>query len=84
MGFRKKPSMYDEYFDCYVCPNDQVLACHTTNRSDTGNTRHRIVCQRMSISEAGARKRGSCEGSDPAYQGRTWKECEGYPAYDWG
>lgn len=31
--FKKAEYVYDEYFDCYVCPNDQVLAYHTTNRS---------------------------------------------------
>lgn len=31
--FKKTEYVYDEYFDCYVCPNDQVLAYHTTNRS---------------------------------------------------
>ena len=30
---KKAEYVYDEYFDCYVCPNDQVLAYHTTNRS---------------------------------------------------
>ena len=30
--FKKTEYVYDEYFDCYVCPNDQVLAYHTTNR----------------------------------------------------
>ena len=24
--FKKAEYVYDEYFDCYVCPNDQVLA----------------------------------------------------------
>lgn len=24
--------MYDEYYDCYVCPNNQVLKYSTTNR----------------------------------------------------
>ena len=31
--FKKYEYVYDEYFDCYVCPNNQVLAYHTTNRS---------------------------------------------------
>lgn len=37
--FKKYEYVYDEYFDCYVCPNNPVLAYHTTNRSDTGNIR---------------------------------------------
>ena len=32
-GFFKKPEyVYDEYYDCYLCPNDQVLKYSTTNR----------------------------------------------------
>ena len=31
--FKKYEYVYDEYFDCYVCPNDQVLTYQTTNRS---------------------------------------------------
>lgn len=30
--FRKHEYVYDEYYDCYICPNDQVLSYRTTNR----------------------------------------------------
>ena len=30
--FRKHEYAYDEYYDCYICPNDQVLTYRTTNR----------------------------------------------------
>jgi len=30
--FRKCEYVYDEYFDCYICPNDQVLKYSTTNK----------------------------------------------------
>ena len=30
--FKKYEYVYDEYFDCYLCPNDQVLKYSTTNR----------------------------------------------------
>ena len=30
--FRKSEFAYDEYNDCYICPNDQVLEYSTTNR----------------------------------------------------
>ena len=30
--FKKSEYAYDEYNDCYVCPNDQVLEYSTTNR----------------------------------------------------
>lgn len=30
--FKKYEYVYDEYFDCYICPNDQVLSYSTTNR----------------------------------------------------
>src|SRR5690606_23459110 len=30
--FRKHEYVYDEYFDCYICPNNQILSYSTTNR----------------------------------------------------
>jgi transposase len=30
--FKKYEYAYDEYYDCYVCPNNQVLSYSTTNR----------------------------------------------------
>lgn len=30
--FPKHEYVYDEYHDCYICPNNQVLSYHTTNR----------------------------------------------------
>ena len=30
--FPKYEYVYDEHFDCYLCPNDQVLKYYTTNR----------------------------------------------------
>lgn len=30
--FKKYDYVYDEYFDCYICPNNQVLKYTTTNR----------------------------------------------------
>ncbi len=30
--FKKSDYVYDEYNDCYLCPNDQVLKYSTTNR----------------------------------------------------
>jgi transposase len=31
-NFRKHEYVYDEYFDCYICPNNQILNYSTTNR----------------------------------------------------
>ncbi len=31
--FRKCEYVYDEYFDCYICPNNQILKYTTTNRN---------------------------------------------------
>jgi transposase len=31
--FKKREYVYDEYYDCYICPNNQVLKYSTTNRS---------------------------------------------------
>ena len=30
--FRKSEYVYDEHYDCYICPNDQILSYRTTNR----------------------------------------------------
>lgn len=30
--FKKYEYVYDEYFDCYLCPNEQILKYSTTNR----------------------------------------------------
>ena len=30
--FQKRNYVYDEYYDCYICPNDQILRYVTTNR----------------------------------------------------
>ena len=30
--FRKSEYVYDEYFDCYICPQNQILKYTTTNR----------------------------------------------------
>ena len=30
--FKKYEYVYDEYYDCYLCPNDQVLKYSTTNK----------------------------------------------------
>jgi len=31
--FKKRDYVYDEYYDCYLCPNNQVLKYSTTNRA---------------------------------------------------
>ena len=30
--FKKHAYVYDEYYDCYICPNNQILKYSTTNR----------------------------------------------------
>lgn len=30
--FRKHEYVYDEYYDCYICPNNKILKYSTTNR----------------------------------------------------
>ncbi len=30
--FKKHEYVYDEYYDCYICPNDQILSYETTNK----------------------------------------------------
>lgn len=34
--FRKHEFVYDEYYDCYICPESHVLTYSTTNRSGVG------------------------------------------------
>lgn len=31
--FKKHEYVYDEYYDCYICPNNEILKYSTTNRS---------------------------------------------------
>ncbi|ADL08354.1 transposase IS4 family protein [Thermosediminibacter oceani DSM 16646] len=31
--FKKREYVYDEYYDCYICPNNQILEYSTTNRA---------------------------------------------------
>lgn len=31
--FKKYEYVYDEYYDCYICPNNQILKYSTTNRN---------------------------------------------------
>ena len=30
--FKKYEYVYDEFYDCYLCPNDKILKYSTTNR----------------------------------------------------
>lgn len=30
--FRKNEFFYDEYYNCYICPNDEVLSCEITTK----------------------------------------------------
>lgn len=30
--FKKHEFVYDEYYDCYICPNNEILKYSTTNR----------------------------------------------------
>ena len=37
--FKKYEYVYDEYYDCYICPADQILTYRTTTGMVTKNTR---------------------------------------------
>ncbi|SEP82976.1 Transposase [Lachnospiraceae bacterium NE2001] len=37
--FKKYEYVYDEFYDCYICPNNQVLKYTTSNRKAIKNTR---------------------------------------------
>lgn len=45
--FRKYEYVYDEYYDCYICPENQILSYHTTNRDGYREYRsRREICSR--------------------------------------
>jgi len=53
-GFYKKYDyVYDEYYDCYICPNDKILSYRTTNRDGyreyKSNSRDCEKCPKLSM-----------------------------------
>ena len=52
--FKKYEYVYDEYYDCYICPNNKILKYSTTNRdgyreyksnpSDCKSCEHLNIC----------------------------------------
>lgn len=40
--FRKNEFVYDEYLDCYICPNNNLLKYTTTNRD--GHREYKSNC----------------------------------------
>ena len=50
--FKKRDYVYDEYYDCYLCPNNQVLKYSTTNRAGYQNIRVTQNMLRMSYADA--------------------------------
>ena len=48
--FKKYEYVYDEYYDCYICPNNQVLSYRTTNRDGYREYKSSgTVCEKLSI-----------------------------------
>lgn len=48
--FRKHEFVYDEYYDCYICPQDQLLHYRTTNREGYREYRSNpSVCQNCPV-----------------------------------
>src|SRR3712207_2277524 len=44
--FKKQDYVYDEYYDCYLCPQNQVLKYSTTNRDGYREYKsNRNICQ---------------------------------------
>ena len=44
--FRANDFVYDEYYDCYICPNDHVLKYSTTNREGYREYKsNRYICE---------------------------------------
>ena len=35
--FKKYEYAYDEYYDCYICPENKILTYHTRTEKDIGN-----------------------------------------------
>lgn len=70
--FKKYEYVYDEYFDCYLCPNNQVLKYSTTNRE--GYREYKSdpnIC-------AGCRMKAQCTGSKSSQKVVTRHVWEGY------
>ena len=62
--FKKYEDVYDEYFDCYICPNDKVL----TNRSEYWEYKsYEAVCEGCPYLRQCTER--SCKGSGTSYLG---------------
>ena len=51
--FKKYEYVYDEYYDCYICPNNKILKYSTTNRDGyreyKSNSKDCKSCEHLSI-----------------------------------
>ena len=60
--FKKYEYVYDEYYDCYICPENQILRYSTTNRD--GYREYKSCgyqCEKMSTDIQMYRKQESCK-----------------------
>ena len=63
MVFCKYEDVYDEYYDCCLCPKTPMLSYHTTNRKDYREYRScREICTNCQISIT-VQKAKSCKSS---------------------
>lgn len=64
--FKKYEYVYDEYYDCYVCPNNEVLKYSTTNREGykeyKSNQKIYKKCQFLEKCTEGKNKTKTCMG----------------------
>lgn len=81
--FRKYEYVYDEAYDCYLCPENQILSYRTTTVMDTKNTtvvENYVPIAQVSIN---VRKAKSCEGSNASCLGRIYGNGRRHPSYPW-
>ena len=54
--FKKYKYAYDEYYDCYICPNNKVLEYSTTNREGLRSIRAKGICVKNALMLGDVRK----------------------------
>ena len=82
--FKKYKYVYDEYYDCYICPNNKVLEYSTTNRE--GYREYKscgIICENCPhLSQCTASKEHVKVGRQ-TYLGAIYGEGRRYPLHTW-
>ena len=78
--FKKYEYVYDEYYDCYICPENQILRYSTTNRD--GYREYKSCgyqCEKMSTDIQMYRKQESCKSDNTSCLGKIYRKSRRYP-----